>query len=62
MNRLLDREPCEGSYPVMPTTVFLVFSMASGTCSLLIIVEWVNEGMMEFMEHVKYYSGPGLHI
>lgn len=61
MSRQLDREPCDGSYPVMPTIVFFVFSMVSGTSSLLIIVEWINEGMMEFMEYVKYYRGPGLH-
>lgn len=60
MNRLLDCELCEGSYPVLPTVVFLVFSVVSGTSRRLVIVEWVNAGMMmmEFTEYMKYC---GLH-
>ena len=57
-NRLLDCELHEGNYPVLLTVVFLVVSVVSGTSRLLIIAEWVKEGMMAFIEHVKY-CGPG---
>lgn len=42
---------------LFPPIKILVFSIVFGTSRLLILVEWVNEGKMEFTEHMKY-CGP----
>lgn len=41
---------------LLPTIEILMLSIVSGTSTLLVLVEWVNEGNMEFTEHMKYYG------